>query len=72
MSLKSRRKATGWTQAQLAERLGVQRETIARYEAGTRRLDSEKLLALSRLLGCTVDELLREDSDKSITHWEVG
>ena len=72
MSLKLKRKALGWTQAELAERLGVQRETIARYETGARRLDSEKLLALSRLLGCTVDELLREDSDESITHGEVG
>lgn len=67
MNLRIRRKARGWTQAQLAEQLGVRRETVARYETGARRLDSAKLLALSRLLGCTVDELLQEDRDTSIS-----
>ena len=36
--LKRRRRALGLTQAGLAEALGVRRETIARWEIGSRRI----------------------------------
>ncbi len=71
MSLKSRRKALGWTQQELATRFGVKRETIARYETGARRMDSEKLIALSRLMECSVDDLLRPEFSESITRGEA-
>lgn len=41
------RKALGWTQVQLAERLGVDPNTVARWEREERRPQSEKMLKLA-------------------------
>jgi DNA-binding transcriptional regulator YiaG len=45
-TLKNRRRALGFTQAQLAEALGVMANTVARWERGERRIPSIMPLAL--------------------------
>jgi transcriptional regulator with XRE-family HTH domain len=45
--LRTRRQALGWTQQALAERLGVPRNTIARWERGELRIEHERLLDLA-------------------------
>lgn len=57
------RKQQGYSQEQLAERLGVSRQTIYNWESGTSYPDVEKLMELSNLMGCTLDELMRERID---------
>lgn len=53
------RKAKGMTQEQLAERLGVTRQSVSRWESDTVYPETEKLIRLADLLGLTCDELLR-------------
>ena len=48
------------TQEQLAQLLGVSRQSISKYESDLAYPETEKLIRLSDLFGCTVDELLRD------------
>lgn len=52
------RKAKGWTQRELAERLGVRPPTITQYETGARKPDIVTLKKLAKILDCTTDQLL--------------
>ena len=54
------RKAANMTQDQVAERLGVKRSALARWEIGANIPPSKYLLPLSRILGCTVETLLQD------------
>ena len=49
------------TQEKLAERMGVSRQTVSKWETGEVIPEIEKLLELSRLFSCTIDALLKED-----------
>lgn len=67
-----RRKA-GLSQEQLAEQLEVTRQTISKWEGGHSVPDLEKLQAMCRLFGVTLDELtgteppqLRQTSKKGV------
>ena len=55
------RKQNNYTQEQLAELLGVSRQAISRWESDIAFPETEKLIKISRLYGCTVDYLLKED-----------
>lgn len=57
-NLKNARQRKGMTQSQLAQAFGSTLTTIQRYENGSRGLDSEKLLRLGEILGCSVGYLL--------------
>lgn len=52
------RTATGWTQAQLGEKLSVGNTAISQYESEARQLDPATIHALCNLFGCTADYLL--------------
>ena len=52
------RRARGYSQAFMAERLGIARSTYAGYEAGKRSPDVEMIAKLSKELYVSVDELL--------------
>lgn len=56
------RKQNHLTQEQLAQLLGVSRQSISKYESDLAYPETEKLIRLSELFGCTVDELLRDRS----------
>ena len=49
------------TQERLAERMGVSRQTISKWETGEAYPELDKLLELSKLFSCTLDALLKED-----------
>jgi transcriptional regulator with XRE-family HTH domain len=53
-----RRKALGWLQAELAEKLGVEMETISRFERGLALPSLERLDELAHILGIPIAELL--------------
>lgn len=59
-----RRRALGLTQAQLAERLGVDTETLSRFERGKHVPTLKNLIRLAGLLQTTVAELLVEDKQQ--------
>ncbi len=54
------RKENNYTQEQLAYLLGVSRQSISKYESGIAYPETEKLIRLSELFGCTVDYLLKD------------
>lgn len=56
-----RRRALGLTQAQLAERLGVDTETLSRFERGKHSPTLKNLARLAGLLQTTVSDLLAEE-----------
>lgn len=62
------RKANGWSQEDLAERLNVSRQAISRWEGATAQPDAANILQLSKLFGVTTDYLLNDEyeSDNDI------
>ena len=54
-----RRKAAGLTQAQVAERLSVEKESISRMESGRIALNLERLQQFADIYGCTVADLIK-------------
>lgn len=57
-----RRKAAGYTQAQVAELLSVEKESISRMESGKIALNLERLQQFADIYGCTVAEFLQDES----------
>lgn len=64
----SLRKKAGFTQEQLAEKVGVSRQAIANWEKGENTPDIIKCIALADLYGVSIDELAghSECSDKPV------
>lgn len=58
------RKKSGFTQSELAKKLGVSPSTVGMYEQGRREPDNKILLCLCKIFGTTTDYLLGK-SDKS-------
>lgn len=61
------RKKHGWSQEQLAEKLGVSRQSILKWEGAQSTPDMKKILALSELFGVSTDYLLRDDMEDAQT-----
>ena len=57
------RKKNGWSQEELAEKLGVSRQAVSKWEGAQATPDLNKLLAMSRLFGVTTDYLLKDDME---------
>lgn len=54
------RKNQGFSQEKLAKKLGVKTNTICQYETGKRSPNIETLKKIAEVLGCSVDELIKE------------
>jgi transcriptional regulator with XRE-family HTH domain len=52
------RKAHGWTQAQLAEKLGLKRSALGAYEEGRSEPRLETLVAMAQRFGVSIDTLV--------------
>lgn len=59
--IKTRRKAAHVSQADVASRLGIARNTYGQYETGARTIKVEHLPELAKLFGCTIDDLFAND-----------
>lgn len=57
------RKRNGWSQENLAERLGVSRQSVSKWESGASVPDLDKILTLSTIFEVSTDFLLRDDMD---------
>ncbi|MGI6174639.1 MAG: helix-turn-helix domain-containing protein [Christensenellales bacterium] len=55
------RKASGLSQEQLAEMIGVSRQAISKWETDQSSPELEKVLALSKVFSISTDELLGKD-----------
>ena len=56
------RRAAGWNQAELAQRLRISPSAVGMYEQGRREPSGEMLVQLARVLGVSVDYLLTGQS----------
>lgn len=52
-----------WSQDDLAEKLGVSRQSVSKWESGKSLPDSEKILAMAELFDVSTDFLLRDDRE---------
>jgi len=59
-TLKKYRTKSGMTQEFVAERLGVSRQAVSKWENGTSDPSTSNLIALAKLFGVSVEELLKE------------
>ena len=58
-NLKFFRKKNGFTQEQIAEKIGVSRQAVAKWERGEALPDIENVIALADVYEVTVDSLVR-------------
>lgn len=58
------RKENNYTQEQLAEILGVSRQSISKWESGIMYPETDKLIRMSELFGCSLDYLLRDSEEE--------
>lgn len=56
------RKQAGLSQEELAEKLGISRQAVSKWERAESSPDTDNLIALSRIYGISLDELVRTDS----------
>ena len=56
--IKALRDLKGWSQEELAERLGISRSAVGNYEQGTREPDFETLENLADTFNCTMSYLV--------------
>ncbi len=55
------RKKNGWSQEELAEKVGVSRQAISKWEGAQSVPDLDKILRLSEIFGVTTDFLLKDE-----------
>ena len=61
------RKMNGYSQAEVAERIGISRQAYAKWENGTTTPDVEKASMLADVYGITLDNLMKGDTDEGIS-----
>ena len=59
--ISKQRKELNYTQEQLAEILGVSRQSISKWESDIAYPETEKLIELGKLFDCSMDYLLKEE-----------
>lgn len=67
--IRNRRKELGYSQEQLAERIGVSYQQIQRYENGNSMLNVENIQRIAKALGVTVEECF---ACRELQRQEVG
>ena len=55
------RKKNGWSQEELAEKLGVSRQSVSKWEGAQSVPDLQRILEMSKLFGVSTDYLLKDD-----------
>jgi len=72
-NIRKNRTRLGWTQTQLAERLGTSVQSVSRWESGGGYPDMELLPELARAFGVSVDELMGYgEPEKKLTQAELN
>ncbi len=59
--ISKQRKKLNYTQEQLAEILGVSRQSISKWESDIAYPETDKLIELGKLFDCSMDYLLKEE-----------
>lgn len=62
-AIKELRERAGFTQAEVAEAVGVTQSTVSQWEGGKTYPNIAKLRKLAAVLGCSVDDLLSGETE---------
>ena len=65
--LKSLRKENGMSQETLAEKLGVSRQAVTKWETELGLPDIDNMVAISKLFGITLDDFLSEKVETAVS-----
>ena len=57
------RKKHGYSQEELAEKIGVSRQAVSKWERSESSPDTDNLIALSKIYGVSIDTMLNEEAD---------
>ena len=60
----SLRKRNGWSQEELAQQLGVSRQSVSKWEPMASMPDIQKIMAMSELFGVSTDYLLKDELEE--------
>lgn len=60
------RKKNGYSQEQLADKIGIARQTISKWENGQAMPELNGLISLSEFYGVTIDNIVKEDDECNI------
>lgn len=63
----SLRKRAGWSQEELAEQLGVSRQSVSKWEGAQSVPDLDKILQLGKIFGVSTDYLLKDEIEETET-----
>lgn len=58
------RKKNGWSQEELAEKMGVSRQSVSKWESAQSVPDLNKILLMGDIFGVTTDYLLKDDKEE--------
>lgn len=58
------RKKNGWSQEELASKLGVSRQAVSKWESSESIPDLQRILQMSELFGVTTDYLLKDEIEE--------
>lgn len=67
-TLKAIRESAGLTQEELAEKIGVQRNTVWRWENNRATMKADMLQSIAKALNVDSEQIMNSDKDKSIIH----
>ncbi len=65
-AIRKRRKELGWSQEQLAEKVGVTFQQMQRYENGSTMLNVENVQRIADILGLPVTDFFASDSSVAV------
>lgn len=65
------RKKNGYSQEELAEKIGISEQVVAMWEGAQLSPDNDNLIALSRLYNISLDELIIVDESENETENNV-
>ena len=58
------RKKSGWSQEELADQLGISRQSVSKWESGASIPDLDKIIKMSGLFGVSTDYLLKDELEE--------
>ena len=58
------RKVKGISQEELANQIGVSRQSVSKWESGQAKPDLDKIIALSNIFDVSTDYLLKDDNEE--------
>lgn len=58
------RKQNGWSQEELAEKLGISRQSVSKWESAASIPDLDKIIKISEIFGVSTDYLLKDELEE--------